>query len=284
MRTRPRAPAGIQLQGLSGLEKFTFDPQVRIRNAFSEARRPPAKIGRRRRAVCGRYSLSVPTDVLAKVFRLASMPALKPRFNIAPTQQAPVVRISQEGERRLDLLKWGLIPAWADDPSIGNRLINARAESAAEKPAFRTAFRCRRCLIPADGFYEWLKSGKAKQPFLIRLRQGQPFAFAGLWECWRDKDGQHVESFTILTTQPNSVAGKIHNRMPAIVDPAHYEAWLDPKQQDPEALRSMLKPYHAEQMESFPVSSQINNPKNCIDRPPSPAAREDLFDREGDSI
>lgn len=240
--------------------------------------------------MCGRYSLSVPTEVLARTFRLANVPALMPRYNIAPSQQAPVVRISAEGSRRVDLLKWGLIPGWAEDPAIGNRLINARAESAAEKPAFRTAFRRRRCLIPADGFYEWLKSAKPKQPFLVRMRERWPFAFAGLWESWRGQDGKQIESFTILTTAPNEVAAQIHNRMPAIIDPGDYEAWLDPKQQDVEALRSLLRPYQADQMEAFPVSAKVNSPKNddaeCIrqvrPRPAEPAAKS--RESEGDLL
>ena len=236
--------------------------------------------------MCGRYSLSVPTDVLARVFGLASVPAWKPRYNIAPSQEAPVVR-GEAGARRIDLLKWGLIPNWADDPAIGNRLIMARAESALNKPAFRTAFRRRRCLIPADGFFEWLKSGSKKQPFLIRMHGGRPFALAGLWEAWRGEGGKEIESFTILTTTANEVAGQVHDRMPVIIGPENYDTWLDPKQEDDEKLRSLLTPFAADQMEAFPVSPKVNSPKNddaeCIKQVrPKPAAKS--RDSEGDLL
>ena len=237
--------------------------------------------------MCGRYSLSVPTEVLARIFRLASVPALTPRYNISPSQDAPVIRSDSGGGRRLDSLRWGLIPTWADDQTIGNRLIMARAESVPTKPAFRTAFRHRRCLIPADGFYEWLKSEGRKQPYLIRMHEGRPFAIAGLWEAWRDQGGKKIESFTVLTTTANEVAGQVHNRMPVIIGPENYDTWLDPKQEDDEKLRSLLAPFAADQMEAFPVSSRVNSPKNddaeCI-KPVRPKPVAKSRDSEGDLL
>ena len=230
--------------------------------------------------MCGRYSLSVPSELLAKTFRLASMPPaaqLALRYNVAPSQQAPVIRLSREnGERHLEFLQWGLIPWWAEDPKIGNRMINARAESAPDKPAFRSAFRKHRCLVPADGFYEWQKldaSGRRKQPYLIKMKDGSPFAFAGLWERWRGTGGKEIESFTILTTDPNDVTRPLHNRMPAIVDERDYDKWLDPKVEDVEALKEVLHPAAAEPMMAHPVSTRVNKPENddaeCM-KPASP--------------
>jgi len=204
---------------------------------------------------------------LAKAFRLGHVPTLIARYNIAPTQDAPVIRTPsrrereinpQTNERRIDLLHWGLIPSWADDPKVGNRMINARAESAAQTPAFRNAFRRRRCLIPADGFFEWHKIEPAKQPYFIRMRDGHPFAFAGLWEVWHGKENEQIESFTILTTEPNELAGRFHDRMPAILPPEAYDAWLDPKQEDVEFLKGLLKPADASAMEAYAVSRRVN--------------------------
>lgn len=234
--------------------------------------------------MCGRYSLSVPSELLAKTFALAPIPQFELRYNIAPSQQAPVIRAStKDGDRHLHLLQWGLIPSWADDPKIGNRMINARAETAPEKPAFRSAFRKRRCLIPADAFYEWQKldeSGKRKQPYLIKMKDGQPFAFAGLWERWRGTEGKEIESFTILTTDPNDVTRPLHNRMPAIVDERDYEKWLDPKLEDADALKEVLRPAPPEQMTAHPVSSRVNSPANddaeCA-KPVTPGPAPSLF-------
>jgi putative SOS response-associated peptidase YedK len=158
-------------------------------------------------------------------------------------------------------MRWGLIPSWADDPKIGYKLINARAETVAGKPAFRNAFRQRHCLIPADGFYEWHAAGtKAKQPWHIRRKDGRPFAFAGLWEHWNAPESPPVESCTIITTDANEVVRPIHDRMPVILDPADYAAWLDPR--DPTIAQELLRPCPAEVMTAFPVSSMVNNPKN----------------------
>jgi putative SOS response-associated peptidase YedK len=212
--------------------------------------------------MCGRYSLGVSGEVLAKAFRLANVPQLSLRYNIAPTQSVPIIRLEANGGRRLHLLHWGLIPSWANDPKIGNRLINARAESAPDAPAFRSAFRRRRCLVPADAFYEWQKVSARKQPYVIKMHDGSPFAFAGLWEAWRGKENQRIESFTILTTDPNDVIRPLHDRMPAIVDPKDYDAWLDPKHEDVESLQTILRPAPSQGMIAYPISGRVNNAKN----------------------
>ncbi len=219
--------------------------------------------------MCGRYTLATPGDVIAQQFALAATPSLTARYNIAPTQEVPAVRAAQGGARELAMMKWGLVPRWAEDPSIGNRLINARSETVAEKPAFRSAFKRQRCLVLADGFYEWQKVGAgAKQPFHIRLAGGGPFAFAGLWEHWQ-KEGQTVESCTLLTTGPNGLMAPIHDRMPVILDPAEYELWLDPRQTDRARLEPLLDSFPAEGMEAWPVSRLVNSPGNdsprCIE-------------------
>lgn len=214
--------------------------------------------------MCGRYTLSSPSDDVAYLFDLSEVPEIWPRYNTAPTQEAAVVRVAAPGEpRRLDLLKWGLIPYWAKEASIGNRMINARAESVAEKPAYRTSFKNKRCLIPADGFFEWKKEGKLKQPFLIHRQDGKPFAFAGLWSIWRDPEkGQPVETFTILTTEANDLLRPLHDRMPVIVDRENFDLWLDPKVGDPEKLQPLLVPHAVEGFEAFPVSRAVNSPAN----------------------
>ena len=179
--------------------------------------------------MCGRFLLHTPVDTLQRAFGFAERPNLRPRYNIAPTQTVPIVRQKDGGGRELALVRWGLIPSWAKEAGIGGRLINARAETVAEKPAFRGAFRKRRALVPADGFYEWRKreGDRPKQPLLVRRRDGQPFAFAGLWEHWRGPEGE-VETCTILTTEANAALAPIHDRMPVILDPACYDRWLDP--------------------------------------------------------
>ena len=166
------------------------------------------------------------------------------------------------GERRLELLRWGLIPAWADDPAIGSRMINARSETAAEKPSFRRAFKERRCLIAADGFYEWQKTNGGKQPYHLRMRDGRPFAFAGLWESWKEDGEGEIRSCTILTTDANDLVGEVHHRMPVILPPEIYDLWLDPTVREAEQLLSLLIPYPPEDMEAYPVSRRVNNPSN----------------------
>ncbi len=213
--------------------------------------------------MCGRFSLGASASTLAAQFGLFETPAWSPRYNIAPTQEIlVVVRDPTDARRQARLYRWGLIPSWAKDPSIGNQMINAQAETAATKPAFRVAFRKRRCLILADGLYEWKKEGRQKQPFHIRLRDGRPFAFAGLWEHWEGAGGTAIDSCTILTTIPNALLRPLHHRMAAVFGANDYDLWLDPSVQDVHRLQSLLQPYPAEEMTAYPVSSRVNNPIN----------------------
>lgn len=213
--------------------------------------------------MCGRYTLSSPTDEIASLFDLVSVPDIPPRYNVAPTQEAAVVRVAAPGEpRRLEMLRWGLIPYWAEDASIGNRMINARSESVADKPAYRRSFRRQRCLIPTDGFYEWQKVGKLKQPYHIRRKDRHPFAFAGLWERWRDPDKKLLDSFTILTTDANELIRPLHNRMPVILDRKDFNLWLDPEANDPAQLLALLVPAPSDGMETVAVSRAVNNPSH----------------------
>ena len=221
--------------------------------------------------MCGRYTLRTPVEKLAEEFGFdASSVEVPPNYNVAPTQEVAAV-LAEGGERRLELLRWGLIPSWADDPGIGSRMINARAETAPEKPSFRRAFRERRCLIPADGFYEWKRTDGAKQPYYIRMRKGRPFAFAGLWETWNDDGGPELRSCAILTTAPNALAGEIHDRMPVILPASSYDAWLDPGAEK-EELVALLAPYPEAEMEAYPVSRFVNSPSNNDPRCIEPAA------------
>jgi len=211
--------------------------------------------------MCARYSLSHGDQSFAEVFDLAEVPEVEPRWNVAPTQTAPVIVEGPRGVRRVEPMRWGLVPPWADDPSIGNRMINARSETAAEKPSFRAALKARRCLVPADGFYEWQAVGRAKQPVHIRRRDRGVFAIAGLWEVWK-KGGEPLETFTILTTAPNDLLRPIHDRMPVIVASADFGRWLDPEVRDAAAVRPLLGPCDAEGWEAVPVSRFVNNPRN----------------------
>jgi putative SOS response-associated peptidase YedK len=222
--------------------------------------------------MCGRYTLTTPMPVLAELFLFPEAAAPEPRYNIAPTQTVATVRApSGIDKREFAFLRWGLVPSWADDPAIGNRLINARSDTAASKPSFRSAFKHRRCLVLPDGFYEWQKLGSKKQPHYFRLRDGKPFAFAGLWERW-EKAGAPVESCTILTTEANDVLWPVHERMPVILEPKDYDLWLDPSPQKPELLQALLRPYPPGEMTGFPVSLLVNNPRNNSSRCIEPAA------------
>jgi putative SOS response-associated peptidase YedK len=213
--------------------------------------------------MCGRFTLFVDPKDLMDAFPGFETPVeWTPRYNIAPSQ--PVAVIANNGQNKIEFFRWGLVPFWAKDLKIGNRMINARAETVAEKPSFRAAYRRRRCLVLADGFYEWRKEPgqRAKTPMYIRLKSGEPFAFAGLWETWRSPDDQTVLSCNIITTRPNSLVERIHNRMPVILEPQAYDLWLDPAEQSPEKLGVWLKPYPASQMTAYPVSRLVNSPSN----------------------
>lgn len=215
--------------------------------------------------MCGRFTLTVDPGQLQQSFSLDEVPPqMKPRYNIAPTQ--PVAVIPNDGQNRLDFFVWGLIPSWAKDPQIGNRMINARAETLAEKPAFRAAYRRRRCLVLADGFFEWqqISGSKAKTPVYIQLKSKEPFAFAGLWENWNSPDGSQILSCTIITTQPNELVEDIHTRMPVILPKEGYSQWLSPDEQDPRKLDALLRPYPAEAMIAYPVSRMVNSPQNDL--------------------
>lgn len=225
--------------------------------------------------MCGRYTLTSSVGELSERFGLDEAPSgLAPNYNVAPTQS--VAAVLRDESRRLEMFRWGLVPSWAKDPAIGNRMINARSETAHEKPSFRSAFKRRRCLLPADGFYEWKRESDGsggKQPFHIRMESGEPFAFAGLWESWDGGDGE-VLSCTILTTQANAMMQDIHHRMPVILPADRYEAWLDPEAEKQELL-SMLEPYSEGGMEAYPVSRFVNKPSNngprCVE-PAEPAS------------
>jgi putative SOS response-associated peptidase YedK len=210
--------------------------------------------------MCGRYRLSRRKQIIEEYFDAADwQDDWSPRFNVAPTQPVPVIRQHpSEPVRQLSLMKWGLIPSWAKSPSGSASMINARSETAAEKPAFRDPMRYRRCLIPADGFYEWERHGTSKQPYCFEVNEGELFAFAGLWDGWKNPGGQWVRTCTILTTTPNAVTSAIHDRMPVIVRPDSYDLWLDPGMQNVAAISELLKPYDARLMRSYPISTRIN--------------------------
>ena len=230
--------------------------------------------------MCGRFTLTAEPAGLQSTFPDVIFPEkMAPRFNIAPTQ--PVLVLSNDGRKKADYFIWGLIPVWAKDPTLGARLINARAESLAEKSSFRGPFKYKRCLIFADGFYEWKQAHGSKQkiPNFIHLSARQPFAFAGLWDEWLAPDGSMVRSCTLITTEPNQLLASIHNRMPVILPARAYDEWLDPAPKKPESLQPLLTPYPAGQMSAYAVSTLVNSPAN--DRPDvlTPVA-VDLFSRD----
>lgn len=217
--------------------------------------------------MCGRYTLTSPSGKLAERFGVDETSSeLSPNYNVAPTQGVAAI-LFENGGRRLEMLRWGLVPSWAKDLSIGSRMINARSETAHEKPSFRSAFKRRRCLIPADGFYEWKREEGGKQPFHIRMKGGEPFAFAGLWEIWEGGEGE-VRTCAILTTDANEMMGEIHHRMPVILPAELHEAWLG-GEAEKEELISMMEPYPSDDMEAYPVSRFVNKPSNndpsCIE-------------------
>ena len=223
--------------------------------------------------MCGRYSLKADIAQLAMRFEFAADEAIhEPAYNIAPTQQ--VLTVTNDGELRAEYMRWGLIPFWAKDAKIGYRMINARGETVAEKPSFRTALRKRRCLILADGFYEWQKlGGKQKRPMRIVLKSGEPFAFAGLWETWKDPEGELIKSCTIITTAANDFLRPIHDRMPVILPRESESFWMDKDVEDPLALTSVIAPYPDDEMDAFEVSTLVNNTRNKGSEVIDPVAR-----------
>jgi len=219
--------------------------------------------------MCGRFTLFEADKILSKEFGVSGVPPLSPRYNIAPSQPIAAVRTPHTGAgRELALLRWGLIPSWSKDPAIGNRLINARAETVQEKPSFLNAFRRHRCLIPTNGFYEWQRQERGKQPYFVRMRDERIFAFAGLWDRWESPDDGVIETCAILTTAANAVLAPIHGRMPVILPQAEYARWLDPALKDPDSLSPLLVPFPPEGMLAIPVSPRVNAPstddEKCI--------------------
>jgi putative SOS response-associated peptidase YedK len=211
--------------------------------------------------MCGRYAITSPPEAVQRIFGVPERPNWPARYNVAPTQDVPVVRLGDDGGRHLVHLRWGLVPFWADEPGIGARMINARADSAPTKPAFRAAFARRRCLVVADAFYEWQKpeqTGGRKQPYCITRADGEPFGFAGLWERWRPPDGgEPLESCTILTTDANAVLQPIHERMPVMLDPAVFAQWLDPEASRDD-LTALLRPAPDDSVRAFRISTRVN--------------------------
>lgn len=240
--------------------------------------------------MCGRYTETKSLARLRKRFPNCAVCAFSedlftPRYNIAPMQEAPVILMEPASPREaardaravMKLLRWGLVPSWAADEKAGSKMINAKAETVAEKPAYRNAFKQRRCLVVADGFFEWKKSGTARLPFWFTLRDEEPFAFAGLWEKWRRPDGSDLETFAILTTEPNELVRPCHDRMPLILRPEHHEAWLDSALDDATRLMPLLQPVSASEMTSRPVSTLVNNPKHDDPRCVEPLPNDELF-------
>lgn len=215
--------------------------------------------------MCGRYTLTITPEMLRTLVNFETTPNLQPRYNIAPTQMAQVVRPADGGGApRIDMLRWGLIPSWSKDMTIASKLINARGETVAEKPSFRAAYRERRCLIPVDGFYEWRREGDVKQPYRIGFRGGKPFLFAGLWESWTapeeaENAGETIETYTIVTTDANEKLAPIHHRMPVIVDPADFDRWLTG---DPADAANVIRAFPPDDMAFYRVSTRVNNVRN----------------------
>ncbi len=211
--------------------------------------------------MCGRFAQRTDARKLAREFKVEEVPEVEPRYNIAPTQDVLSVR-QIEDEREAVFLKWGLVPSWAKDVSMGAKLINARSETVTEKPSFREAFKKRRCIIPADGFYEWQRTEGRKQPYFFRMKDERPFGFAGLWERWEGEDKRVINSCTILTTEANEVMRPVHDRMPVILHPDDYELWLGAEARELDYVKELLRPYPADEMSGHPVGVAINSPRN----------------------
>ena len=211
--------------------------------------------------MCGRFTLNTPAQIIAEFFKLSEVPDIKPRYNIAPTQSIATVKVDSEKiERQFQFMRWGLIPSWAKDMKIGSHTINARSETVAEKPAFRSAIKHRRCLIIADGFYEWQPQGKKKQPYYFTMANGEPFAFAGLWENWESPEAENIVSCSIITTAANSTVQPVHDRMPVILPQGNWEQWLDPSVDKAQEVLPLLQPYDPAAMKANAVSTIVNSP------------------------
>lgn len=223
--------------------------------------------------MCGRFTQTASPAVIAQQFGVTVPSPFTARYNIAPSQAVTAIRIqSGTTTRQLVLLRWGLIPSWAKDTKIGNQCINTKAETVAEKPSFRSAFKKRRCLVVATGFYEWQAQGRTKQAMWIGLRSKEPFAFAGLWEHWQPTEGEPLETCAIITTEPNDLMAPIHNRMPVILPSTAYEQWLDPAFQQIEPLKALLHPYSSEELIAYLVSTLVNNPRHDVPQCLEPVA------------
>ena len=208
--------------------------------------------------MCGRLSIATGSDILRVRVNVEITEDLQPRYNAAPTQYLPV--ILNEEPRSINFCRWGLIPYWAKEAKIGSRMINARAETLLEKPSFRNAFKKQRCLVLADGFYEWKKTPDEKRPYRITMKNNEPFALAGIWDAWRTPEGEELRSFSIITTEPNDLMKDLHNRMPAILDKENEERWL--QDIDPSAAQDMLEPYPGDDLQAYPISTLVNSPRN----------------------
>lgn len=208
--------------------------------------------------MCGRFAISTPTEILKARFKVLHSEALQPNYNAAPTQNLPVILNSEPAA--INLCRWGLIPGWAKDRSIGNRMINARAETLLQKPSFRGPFKHHRCLVLADGFYEWKKTSEKKIPYRISMKSDEPFAFAGLWDEWKTPDGEWLRSFTIITTEPNPLMKSLHHRMPVILSRENEAGWL--QEIDIAEAQKMLEPYPLDDLEAYPISTLVNSPRN----------------------
>jgi len=210
--------------------------------------------------MCERFTLQISSEIIAEIFHIP-VPDISPRYNIAPSQQIAVIR-NFSGENHLDYMRWGLVPSWAEDTSIGYKLINAKSETVFEKNSFRRAIRTRRCLIPASGFYEWRNSDNIKTPYYVSMTENNPMAFAGIWEQWKAADHSMIETCAILTTAANHLMETIHDRMPVILHPQEYSLWLDREVSEPETLKQLFKPYPSDVMNDYQVSNMVNNPRN----------------------
>jgi putative SOS response-associated peptidase YedK len=237
--------------------------------------------------MCGRYVITSPPAAIRAMFGYPEQPNFPARYNVAPTQPIPIVRMA-DGKRQFALMRWGLIPAWVKDPKTFSLLINARGESVIDKPAFRAAMRRRRCLIPADGFYEWKESGGRKQPYFVRLRKaGTPFAFAGLWETWTGPNGEEMDTAAIVTTKASRTLAAIHDRMPVILPPDAFDLWLNCAHVDATTAAALLLPAREDLLEAYPISPAVNRVANDDARllePVTSAAAATMSEADGQSI